>query len=232
MKLIKQTTIASILLLSSFITKAQITSLDTIFKVNNTLIVCDVIEMSTTEVRYTYPEKPNLVLAVSLELVKEVKLKTGETLKPSNDEEMLTVHYDNQKTMAIKLKPFSPINGFLGVGFEKSLKPGVSLEATLSIIGVGFDALSLFEGNRTVSGMGVTLGQRFYAKPDISLKGLKRAHRMSGTYIKPELAFMRFKETYDLYDYNSNSGQFIETFFISPQISYLPGSLISKELTP
>lgn len=158
---------------------------DTIYKVTNDIIVCTIVELNTTEVKYSYPDRPNIVLAIENELVDYIQLKTGEIIKPeNNDKEISDIAYAKQKSMNAKLGILTPLQGYTELGFEYNLKPQHSIETTLGIIGLGSDGLS----TTTDRGASLSAGYKVYASPDFHLRKVRNAHRMNGLYVQPTVA--------------------------------------------
>ncbi len=166
--------------------QAQTEASDTIFKVNNETIVCMVLEFNTTEVKYAYADRPNLVLAIENELVDYIRLKTGEIIRPIDNEKAISdLAYDKQKTMNLKFGLLTPLQGYTDFGFEYSKKPLHSLEGSLGIIGLGSNDFSYTKDR----GVTASFGYRVFAKPDFHLRKVRNAHRMGGLYVQPTLAF-------------------------------------------
>jgi len=153
---------------------------DTIFMRNQTRIVCKIIEIGDDEIRYLLSNS-DVVLGMDKNDISKVTFSTGTSLvfvqaidDPSK--------YAGQKKNAIKFRLFSPLSGFSEFSYERSLKPGVSFESSVSLIGLGSSAI--YEGK----GIGIRSGYKFIKKPDYYMKGMRYAHLLKGSYFKPEIA--------------------------------------------
>jgi hypothetical protein len=189
---------------------------DIIVKVNDEKIECTVTEMSTTEVKYHYVDRPGVTLAIENELVDHIILSTGETVKPkNNDNEILDIAFNKQKKTAIKLGLFTPLQGYTDIGIEYSHKPMHSIEGTLGIIGLGSDEFSFSDRESINRGVTITAGYKVYSKPDFHLRKVRNSHRMSGLYIKPTLAatYVNTTDTWVGSHYDNNTYEYIEHDF-------------------
>jgi hypothetical protein len=109
-------------------------------------------------------------------------------------------NYIDNKKNALKLDFTSPLFGYTAISFERNLKPGRSIEATVGIIGFGLDNM-----NANAGGANIKFGYKFIRDPDFYLRGMRYAHILKGGYIKPELSFGVFDSDYETYNYDYNS---------------------------
>ncbi len=180
-------------MLSFFHSKAQ----DTIYKRNKEIIQAKIIEIGLDEIKYkmpTYEEGPTIVIAKD-QIWKIVfasgvtQLMTPEMFNPEN--------YTAQKKNAIKIDFLAPMFRHLTFIYEHSLKPGQSIEASIGIIGVGFN----IDKYRDQKGAFVRFGYKFIKSPDYYLRGMKYAHILKGSYIRPEIIFGSYSENYSYEEY-------------------------------
>ena len=101
------------------------------------------------------------------------------------------------KTKNIKMAFFSPLGGHLGLGYEQLMKPGITIDGRVGIIGVGIPEAA--NGN---SGVYVGIGPKFLLGQDWHLDGMRQTHPLRGTYFKPELVVSHFRNT----NINTDSG--------------------------
>jgi hypothetical protein len=80
----------------------------------------------------------------------------------------------------------SPLTGVTAFSYERALKPGRSMEFTLSLIGLGFN------NPEDAVGLGLKAGYKFIRSPDHYIRGMRYAHVLKGGYVKPEIAFARY----------------------------------------
>ena len=83
--------------------------------------------------------------------------------------------------------------------YERSLRPGKSIEATLGIIGLGFDPQEVNPRGATFK-----IGYKFIKTPDYILPGMRSSHILNGGYIRPELIFNAYSYENYYYDYMYN----------------------------
>jgi hypothetical protein len=97
--------------------------------------------------------------------------------------------FEIQKRNALKMEFLSPLNSVLAFSFERCIKPGASWEATLGIVGIGF------ENPDDAAGVAVKGRYKFIKSPDFYLQGMRYAHILKGKYVAPELLFATYKGT-------------------------------------
>ena len=87
------------------------------------------------------------------------------------------------------------MNSVVAFSFEHCIKPGASWEATLGIVGIGF------ENPDDAAGVAVKGRYKFIKSPDFYLQGMRYAHILKGKYVAPELLFATYKGT-NKYDWS------------------------------
>ena len=91
-----------------------------------------------------------------------------------------------QRRNALKMAIMSPLTGTTTFSYERALKPGRSIEFTISLIGLGFN------NPEDAAGIGLKAGYKFIRSPDHYLSGMRYAHILKGGYVKPEFSFARY----------------------------------------
>ncbi len=86
------------------------------------------------------------------------------------------------KKNIIKIKPTSFVYGYTQITYERSLSPRRSIEANVSLIGLGYDSY-----NRDPMGFALRGGYKFY----FGDRKIKRSF-MKGLYLLPEIAFCMY----------------------------------------
>ncbi len=86
------------------------------------------------------------------------------------------------KKNIIKIKPTSFVYGYTQITYERSLSPRRSIEANVSLIGLGDDSY-----NRDPMGFALRGGYKFY----FGSRKIKRSF-MKGLYLMPEIAFCMY----------------------------------------
>jgi hypothetical protein len=191
-----------LIFLSPFLFHSQLSAQDTLFTTQNKTILADVIEIGTDEIKYKPYDDPDSPIFV-IEKVKVSKLTTQEgkeyTFINSFDDPEL---YIGQNKNALKFGLFSPLLGNINFTYERSLKPGRSMEFALGIIGIGVD-----DGS-DARGAFVKAGYKFINTPDFYLKGMRYSHLLKGFYVKPELIISTFvRNEYSYYGYNESTSR-------------------------
>jgi hypothetical protein len=197
MKTFKKTLITLIILVGN-ITFLQ--AQDTIVKRDNERIVCKIKEISTDEIKYLLLNNGNeILLGIDKNDVSKVILSNGTVMNFSNSM-YGPENYKGQKKNCIKVQIFTPLlYDYTAITYERSLKPGNSIEATVGIIGLGDNELL---GNS--SGLSLKLGYKFISTPDFYTKGIRNDHILKGFYLRPEIAFS---------SYNRND----QNYFLKPE---------------
>jgi hypothetical protein len=177
------------------ISKAQ----DLIYKKDKSVLVVKVIEIGVDEIKYKmYSDLEGITFAVDKNDILKIKFESGkvELFWDYNNAN----NYSDNKKNALKIDFLSPLFGQTTIGYERSLKPGASMEFQLGIIGAGVNNYKYFGVES--SGLFLRAGYKFITKPDFYLKGLRYAHVLKGGYIRPEITLGMCKEDL-IYNYSS-----------------------------
>jgi hypothetical protein len=190
MKKVKIITGLTILFLIGLTAHSQ----DLIIKKNNDTLNCKVKEVAMDEIKYSLPDFPSDVLfSIDKDAVQKVVFVNGQELIIKTEMTNPENYVDNKKN-AIKIDFLSPLTGNTTFGYERSIKPGRGLEATLGIIGLGTDP-----GDYDPRGAFVKFGMKFIKSPDFYLRGMRYAHILKGAYIKPEIQFGYYSRLNDVF---------------------------------
>jgi len=177
----------------------QLNAQDIILKKNNELINCKIKEVGLDEIKYILPDHPaDLLFSIDKDNIDKIVLENGMEMvfkKAMTDPE----NYKENKKNALKIDFLSPITGNTTFAYERSLKPGRSIEGTLGIIGLGANI-----DDNNAGGAFVKFGIKFIKDPDYYLRGMRYAHILKGSYIKPEFAFGAFSRNYYDWRYESS----------------------------
>jgi hypothetical protein len=161
----------------------QLFAQDIILKKNDDMIKCKVKEVGLDEIKYVLPEYPQDVLfSIDKDLISKVIFENGEELIMSKEMTNPANYQDNHKNI-IKTEFLAPLSGNTTFSWEHSLRPGRSFEATLGIAGLGLD----YDDNENAGGVFLKFGYKMIKSPDFYLRGMKYAHLLKGSYIKPEI---------------------------------------------
>lgn len=175
-------------------------SQDQIHKKNKEIIDCKVREIGMDEIKYSLPDYPqDLLFAIDKDNVEKILFENGKEMffqkEISNPE-----NYLDNKRNAIKVDFLSPLTGNTTFYYERSLKPGRSLEAGLGIIGLGIDP-----NDRNPGGFFTKFGAKFIKSPDFYLRGMRYAHVLKGAYVKPEFTFGYYARDYEYWWYEDSA---------------------------
>lgn len=181
----------------------QLMAQDIITRINpRRQIACKVIEIGEEQVRYRSSEfSDSLVFSIDTRNVEQILFANGKIYKPTSrmfDKES----YDSQHKNALKFTFISPIMGYVGLSYEKSIKPGSSMEFGLNIIGAGWDF-----SDRNPVGVGLRAGYKFITSPDYYQRHMLYSHILKGMYVEPQIGFTMYASdesnyyySYDYYD--------------------------------
>jgi len=165
-----------------------------IIKRDGNIIDCKVAEIGSEEIKYIQEEYgqdlqfgilkskvDKIIFADGRELVID-HLELARETTEMNSADLFLV----QRRNAIKMAFLSPLTGTTSFSYERALKPGRSMEFTLSLIGLGFN------NPEDAAGVGLKAGYKFIRSPDHYIRGMRYAHILKGGYVKPEFSFARY----------------------------------------
>lgn len=192
-----------IMIISLQITRAQ----DQIFKKTNEVIHCQVEEIGIGEIKYQLSDgEEEIIFAIDKSMVEKLILENGVEIV-FEDEFNNPENYLDHKKNALKIDFLSPLTGNTSLSYERSTRPGRSFEMTIGLIGMGLDPNDNNQG-----GVFMKAGMKFIKSPDYYLKGMRYAHVLKGSYIKPEIAFGYYKKDYKEYEFFSYKKSTRESF--------------------
>jgi len=167
---------------------------DRILQRDGEIIECKVLEIGSEVIKYSLAEY-NFQVQFSIEKAKvdRILFENGQELvidhaeiaresTETNSADLFLI----QKRNAVKLNFLSPMSGSTILSYERAIKPGQSFEASVGIIGLGF------ENPDKAVGFGLKAGYKFIRSPDFYLKGQRYAHILKGGYARPEIAFASY----------------------------------------
>ena len=167
---------------------------DRIIQRDGNIIECKIAEIGSEEIKYTQPEYgPDLQFGILKSKVDRIIFMDGKEMlidhlefaretTEMNSADLFLV----QRRNAVKMAFLSPLTGTTSFSYERALKPGRSIEFTISLIGLGFN------NPEDAAGLGLKAGYKFIRSPDHYLRGMRYAHILKGGYVKPEFSFARY----------------------------------------
>jgi hypothetical protein len=192
-------------ILALFVSQSIIAQ-DIILKKDSTLVKCKIKEIGLDEVKYTLLEySSDVIMVIDKDDILKVIFENGKEMtfqKAMTNPE----NYKGNKKNALKVGFLGPLTGSTSFSYERSLKPGRSIEGTIGIIGMGVD-----NSGQNPGGVFLKFGYKFNKDPDFYLRGMRYAHILKGGYIKPELGFAAFGIDQWNYDYTSSYYQEYES---------------------
>lgn len=195
-----KTLFSVILVLCSF---AYASAQDKIYMTSGKIIECKVTEVGTEEVKYKVStEADAAVYAVKKIDVLKIEFADGRVEKFQDELEDPDLYANNNKN-AWKMDFMSPLFGSSIFSYERSIKPGFSIEGGIGFIGAGLDP-----ENSNPRGALLKFGPRFMKTPDFRQGSLRYYHVLKGAYIQPLLTFGAFgsDQFYSTYDPNTMIG--------------------------
>jgi hypothetical protein len=176
-------------------------------KSNNGIIVCKVVEIGLSEIKYkdwNNLNGPDIVISKS-DLIR-IKFQNGTKMIIAPDD--LSLELDSNvvaRTNDIKFHFFAPLANYLCFGYETTLRHRTDLEVNLGIIGVGNH--SGYSTGENIYGGFLQVGSKFYLGEDFYVHGQKRVHPLKGKYFKVELSFVTYthSQPYSSYNYYNST---------------------------
>ncbi|MDP1726594.1 MAG: hypothetical protein Q8M15_07400 [Bacteroidota bacterium] len=178
-------------------------------------LMIKVLEVGVSEVKYKlWPVSESMpVMVESKEKVRRIIFENGTILKFAADEFTDATNYTEQRKMLVKIDMIAPTRKVFVLSVEKSLKPGISVEA-----GIGVIAQNNYEGEifnfEKANGYFFRLGYKFINQPDFHMKGMRYTHILKGGYVKPELMLLSqtCSNSYSNSNYNYTAKEEFKTF--------------------
>jgi hypothetical protein len=158
---------------------------DTLHLVNDTKKPVKILTVATAHITYyNWPVAANPILfTLETEQIKYAKLQDG-TLLNFQDNQGEKVDYFGKRKNAIKLNLFAPLFfNSTSVCYERSTKPGQSLEIEIGFIGRGLDPYG-----DNARGMIYKVGYKFIKVP----RRKKSAHFLAGAYVRPQFVYSSY----------------------------------------
>lgn len=176
---------------------------DKIYMTSGKIIECKVVEVGTEEIKYKVgTEADAATFSVKKIDVIKIEFANGHVEKFKEELDDPDLYTDNKKT-AWKFDFIAPLTGISIFGYERSIRPGFSLEGNIGIIGMGIDPLDV-----KPRGALVKFGPKFMKTPDFRTGSLRYYHVLKGAYIQPQVILGAFSSNvrYRTWDPNNPWG--------------------------
>jgi hypothetical protein len=168
---------------------------DTIVTKSNDSIVCKITKISDYDVEYVKTSEPDAIgYVISKDKIRMLMLRDGTHEVIMRDEmEMNAESEILDKRQAVKFHFFSPFYDHLAVTYERSLKMGTNVEASVGFINNSMFDFSVFESyDALTQGAFIKFGPKFNLGNSYYMKGMKYSHPLKGKYFKPEIILTSF----------------------------------------
>ncbi len=173
---------------------------DKIYMTNGKIIECKVTEVGTEEIKYKVStEADAAVFSVKKIDVIKIEFANGHVEKFKEELDDPDLYTDNKKT-AWKFDFAAPLIGSSIFGYERSIRPGFSLEGNVGIIGMGYDPEDV-----KPRGALVKFGPKFMRTPDFRTGSLRYYHVLKGAYIQPQVIVGAFASNVTYYTWDPNT---------------------------
>jgi hypothetical protein len=185
----------------------NVSAQDKIYKTNGEIIEVKVTEVGTNEIKYHLYQAKNGPIYILQKLdISKIEYEDGrkEVYEIESDESELN---GIQKTSAIKINFLSPVFGYIGFNYEKSIRKGRSMEFSLGLIGLGFKQVLDYgySSNKTIYsdqlGAFVSAGYKFIKVSDKIRNVTNQSNLFQGWYLKPQVIFGSYKANEVYYNY-------------------------------
>lgn len=199
-----------IVFLFSVLTFAQKEFKDQLIKRDGKTILCHIVEIGDDEIKYNEAGiREDVLIGIDKSRVAMIVFADGKEYKIDNS---MGVYEDlsTQNKNALKFNLFSPIMGGYAITYERSLKPARSFETELGLIAKSENNNM---GMPEAHGLFIKAGYKMMRSPDFYMRGMKYAHILKGSYVKPEIALTTFSydKNYNYYGYSSGAESGTET---------------------
>lgn len=206
----------SISVIISILISTSVFSQDKIVKKSGDIIQAKVIEIGETEIKYKlFNDLNGPTYSIDKVRLKQTIFENGRVENYTTNLRDTSLYSDQAKS-AIKVNFLSPLNGYLQLNYERSLKPGRSYELALGLIGIGAKQNSDYYYNdeklyRNAGGVFIGAGYKFMSLPTLINSSDRYSHVLNGFYAKPEFLLGSYGQNKYEYNYSSNSNTNINT---------------------
>jgi len=164
---------------------------DTIITKKNDSIICKITKITEADIEYKKDIAADaIVYVISKDKVRELRLANGKVERIMRDELDMNIEAEIiDKRSAVKFHFFSPLYDHLAVSYEKSLKMGTNMEASVGFINNSMFDFGVSSGSKLTQGAYISVGPKFILGQSYYVKGMKFSHPLKGRYFKPEIIF-------------------------------------------
>ncbi len=195
--------IISLLFISIFIfTGISLQAQDKIIKKNMEVIECKVTKVGVKIIEYTQPQfSSNVSFSIPLDRVERIEFESGKIINIAEQYSGTRSYNDSKKNM-FKVDLIAPFTGNFTFTYERSIKANRSIEASLGIIGLGFNT-----NDMNPTGVFIRVGHKFIIRKEAYDNAFHFTNILNGFFIRPDLIMSYFSATTYHYSYNPITGQ-------------------------
>ncbi|HCS19057.1 MAG TPA: hypothetical protein DIW47_00585 [Bacteroidetes bacterium] len=171
---------------------------DKIFLSSGKIIECKVTEVGTEEIKYKVSTEVDAAVYTIKKIdVIRIEFANGHVEKFKEELSDPDIYLNNKKN-AWKFDFMSPVWGSSIFGYERSIRPALSMEVNMGIIGMGYDMY-----NVKPRGALVKVGPKFMLTPDFRSRSMRFSHLFKGLYIQPQLIAGVYGADVNYFEYTS-----------------------------
>jgi len=198
----------TLLFVSMFIfTGISLQAQDKIIKKNKEVIECKVTKVGVKIIEYTQPQfSSDVSFSIPVDRVERIELESGNIINLAEQYSGTRSYNDSKKNM-FKIDLIAPFTGNFTFAYERSIKTNRSIEASLGIIGMGFNT-----GDENPTGAFIRVGHKFIIRREAYDNAFHYTNILNGLFIRPDLNLSFFSATTYHYSYNPVTGQDLSTY--------------------
>jgi len=190
-----------VIIIISFLSAFSLLAQDRIIKLNKSEINGKVIEIGSSEIKYTKDEDIPLYAIKKSEVYKIIFENGKEEVIERNDMAVTTNESARRYKRAITTRPFSLMTGYVCFGYQVALTQTRAFVGELGVIGPKVGPAGEYDD----SGVYFRAGYRLKRTPEIFTPGMEWGYNLGGFYIQPEIAVSMFNSKPNNTYYNQSS---------------------------
>ncbi|MBI3510345.1 MAG: hypothetical protein HY064_06755 [Bacteroidetes bacterium] len=172
---------------------------DKIYKVGGDIIAAKVTEVGTSEIKYKkWDNMDGPVYVIAKTEVIKIVYENGSVEMMTQDQMSVTPNSTlRMRKRAITTRPFSPLLGFVSIGYQQALTPTRAVVSDVGFIGPKVGTMM----DQNAAGFYLKAGMRFKRVPEVVTKDMQWSYALGGFYLEPEVMYSNF--TKDISYYNN-----------------------------
>jgi len=180
---------------------------DKIIKKNKEVIECKITKVGVKIIEYTQPQfSSDVSFSIPVDRVERIEFESGNIINLAEQYSGTRSYNDSKKNM-FKVDLIAPFTGNFTFAYERSIKTNRSIEASLGIIGMGFNT-----GDYNPTGAFLRVGHKFIIRREAYDNAYHYTNILNGFFIRPDINLSYFSATTYHYSYNPVTGQDLSTY--------------------